>query len=153
MLRRSDKSVAPSGSGPAPYLDINQMVAVARAESCDAVHPGYGFLSESGQFGRACADSGLYSSGHPRNGIDTESLAGFGPPAMMANDNDLIAQALGADVRAVVRPGTSLPTSSAKPPSGTSTRWLSHDIQPQESETSDINDISLNTLLDKRHVT
>ena len=58
-VRRVDKSVALSGSGAAPYLDIGQMIAVAREESCDAVHPGYGFLSENAAFGRACADSGL----------------------------------------------------------------------------------------------
>src|SRR5271154_79566 len=58
-VRRVDKSVALSGSGAAPYLDIGQMIAVAREESCDAAHPGYGFLSENAQFGRACADSGL----------------------------------------------------------------------------------------------
>ncbi len=58
-VRRVDKSVALSGSGAAPYLDIGQMIAVAREESCDAVHPGYGFLSENAEFGRACADSGL----------------------------------------------------------------------------------------------
>jgi acetyl/propionyl-CoA carboxylase alpha subunit len=58
-VRRVDKSMALSGSGAAPYLDISQMITVARDESCDAVHPGYGFLSENAEFGRACADSGL----------------------------------------------------------------------------------------------
>lgn len=47
------------GSGPAAYLDAQALVSAAVAQGCDAVHPGYGFLSESAGFARACADAGL----------------------------------------------------------------------------------------------
>ena len=58
-IRKTDAAVGLTGSGPVAYLDIDQMVAVARDAGADAVHPGYGFLSENAAFARACAAAGL----------------------------------------------------------------------------------------------
>src|SRR5690606_2488125 len=54
-----DRAVALQGTGPRAYLDIEQLLRVAREEGCDAVHPGYGFLSESAVFAERCAEAGI----------------------------------------------------------------------------------------------
>ena len=41
------------------YLDVDAVIAAAEATGCEAVHPGYGLLSERPDFARACADAGL----------------------------------------------------------------------------------------------
>ncbi|MBI5132349.1 MAG: acetyl-CoA carboxylase biotin carboxylase subunit [Rhodopseudomonas palustris] len=41
------------------YLNIERIIAAARQTGAEAVHPGYGFLSESAEFAQACADAGL----------------------------------------------------------------------------------------------
>jgi acetyl/propionyl-CoA carboxylase alpha subunit/acetyl-CoA carboxylase carboxyltransferase component len=57
--RMADAAVALRGAGPAAYLDMAQIAARAREAGCDAVHPGYGFLSENAAFARLCAAAGL----------------------------------------------------------------------------------------------
>ena len=41
------------------YLDIEGIVTIAKEKGCDAIHPGYGFLSENPEFARACAREGI----------------------------------------------------------------------------------------------
>jgi acetyl/propionyl-CoA carboxylase alpha subunit len=57
--RKADSAHALDGDGPAAYLDAAALIAAARETGCDAIHPGYGFLSERGDFAQACLDSGL----------------------------------------------------------------------------------------------
>ena len=48
------------GKGPvAAYLDIDGIVTMAKEKGVDAIHPGYGFLSENADFARACAKAGI----------------------------------------------------------------------------------------------
>ena len=68
--RMTDDAVALEGIGVAPYLDIAQLVKAAKDSGCDAVHPGYGFLAESGDFARACIEAGLVFVGPSPEQLD-----------------------------------------------------------------------------------
>ena len=57
--RKADQAVALAGRGPAAYLDMDQLIAIAREQGCAAIHPGYGFLAENTEFARRCQDAGL----------------------------------------------------------------------------------------------
>lgn len=60
--------------GPAPvnesYLVIDNIIKAAKDTGADAVHPGYGFLSENAAFSQACADAGIIFVGPPEKAID-----------------------------------------------------------------------------------
>jgi acetyl/propionyl-CoA carboxylase alpha subunit len=55
----ADEAHALNASGPAAYIDVAAILAAAQATGCDAVHPGYGFLSERADFAQACAEAGI----------------------------------------------------------------------------------------------
>ena len=61
------------GASPAAesYLSVNALLEAARKTGADAVHPGYGFLSENAGFARACVDAGLVFIGPSASAIES----------------------------------------------------------------------------------
>lgn len=57
--RKADLALPLTGRGVAAYLDMDQLIAIAREQGCTAIHPGYGFLAENAEFARRCQATGL----------------------------------------------------------------------------------------------
>ena len=90
-----------TGKGPVEaYLDIAGIVALAKDKGVDAVHPGYGFLSENPAFARACEKAGI-------------AFIGPTPDLLDLLGDKTAARRLAASVGVPVLPGTEKPVRSA----------------------------------------
>lgn len=58
-LRKADEAHPLNAQGATAYLDGEQLLAIAHATHCNAIHPGYGFLSENAAFARRCQEEGF----------------------------------------------------------------------------------------------
>jgi 3-methylcrotonyl-CoA carboxylase alpha subunit len=118
-VREADEAVR---IGPPPaaesYLDIQAIVRAARAIHAEAVHPGYGFLSENEDFAQACLDAGLVFVGPPpaaiaamgSKSVAKASVRAAGVPVLAGYDGErqdldyLEARALEAGLPLIVKP-------------------------------------------------
>src|SRR5881296_2986424 len=73
-VRHVDTARPLRGRGPRAYLDVEQLLAVALETGCDAVHPGYGFLSEQASFAPRCGVPVLRGTSRP---TDLEEARAF----------------------------------------------------------------------------
>src|SRR5690606_11580689 len=80
------------GAGTSPvdaYLDVADIIRIAKAAQVDAIHPGYGFLSENPEFAEACAKAGII-------------FVGPTPEVMRRLGNKVMARELAASARGPV---------------------------------------------------
>ncbi len=107
--RLADRTICLGPPPPAAsYLSIGAVVAAAAATGCDAIHPGYGFLSENPGLARACAAAGLVFIGPPAAQLELagdklaarEQAAAAGLPVLPGGEVTTAAQAqsLAADI-------------------------------------------------------
>ncbi len=100
-VRAADEAFALGGDTPATsYLDAGKILAVAAKSGADAVHPGYGFLSENADFAQAVLDAGLTWIGPP-------------PQAIRDLGDKVAARKIAQRAGAPLVPGTADPVSSA----------------------------------------
>jgi len=83
---KADSAIALSGRGVKAYLDIQQIIDIAKNNNCDAVHPGYGFLSENAQFSQQCGANNLIFIGAASEIL--ESLGNKAQARQLAADAD-----------------------------------------------------------------
>jgi pyruvate carboxylase len=69
---KADESyrIGPEDEPLKPYLDIDEIIKLAKAKNVDAIHPGYGFLSENANFARACEANGIIWVGPSAEAMD-----------------------------------------------------------------------------------
>ena len=90
------------GKGPVgAYLDIESIVALAKAKGVDMIHPGYGFLSENAKFAAACAEAGI-------------QFVGPKPELLDLMGDKVAARALTQKLKIPTLPGTEDPVSDRK---------------------------------------
>ncbi len=96
-VKKADESYCIGSEPVASYLNIYALVDLAAATGCDAIHPGYGFLSENAQFARACKERGIIFIGPDaevihRMGDKTEArkaMIAAGIPVTPGSDGNL----------------------------------------------------------------
>ncbi len=96
-VRAADEAYQIPGRGARAYLDIEAVIAAAKATGCDALHPGYGFLSENAALARRCAEEGIV-------------FVGPSPDALELFGDKVHAKALARHCGLPVIEGTSGPT-------------------------------------------
>lgn len=101
FVRMADEAFALGGQTSAEsYLNIEKVIAAAKAAGADAIHPGYGFLSENADFAEAVIDAGI-------------TWIGPSPQAIRSLGDKVTARNIAKSVDAPLTPGTDHPVADA----------------------------------------
>ena len=100
----------PGSTAAETYLRVDALMAAARSSGADAVHPGYGFLSEDATFARTCVETGLVFVGPP-------------PDVIEAMGSKLAAKATMAAAGIPVLPTVQIPVTGGAPDAATQLGW------------------------------
>ncbi len=96
-VKKADEAYAIVGDVIQAYLDYKKIVALAKEHECDAIHPGYGFLSESAEFARYCEEQGVIFIGPKAKHIELfgdkiaskNAMKAVGVPVLEGNDEPI----------------------------------------------------------------
>lgn len=113
-VRKSDECYPLVGNPIEAYLNYERIIQLAKKANCDAIHPGYGFLSESSEFAQACEKEGIIfigpkaehialfgdkmASKEAMKSIGVPVLEGINTPILNVKDGEKIAKDIGFPV-------------------------------------------------------
>src|SRR3989339_126498 len=105
-VKKADECYPIMGDALQAYLDYDRIITLALKAGCDAIHPGYGFLSENAEFAQACEDRGLIFIGPKPAHIalfgdkmaSKVAMKAIGVPVLEGTDEPVIDKAEGARV-------------------------------------------------------
>ncbi len=113
-VRKADECYPIMGDLIQAYLDYDKIISIAKKADCDAIHPGYGFLSENADFARACEANGIIFIGPKPDHIElfgdkmaskvamkkvgVPVLEGTDEPIVSINEGEKIAREIGFPV-------------------------------------------------------
>ncbi|MDO9265675.1 MAG: biotin carboxylase N-terminal domain-containing protein, partial [Sulfurimonas sp.] len=109
-VKKADECYPIMGDALQAYLDYDRIITLALKAGCDAIHPGYGFLSENAEFAQACEDRGLIFIGPKPAHIalfgdkmaSKVAMKAIGVPVLEGTDEPVVDKAEGAKVAAQI---------------------------------------------------
>ncbi len=109
-VRKADECYPIMGDPVKAYLDYDVIISIAKKASCDAIHPGYGFLSENADFARACEKNGIIFIGPKPEHIDLfgdkmaskVAMKAVGVPVLEGTDEPIEDKKVGAKIAAQI---------------------------------------------------
>ena len=109
-VRKADECYPIMGDPLQAYLDYDRIIALALKANCDAIHPGYGFLSENADFAQACGDNGIIFIGPKPEHIalfgdkmaSKVAMKQIGVPVLEGTDEPVIDKKEGAKIAAQI---------------------------------------------------
>ena len=105
-VRKADECFPIMGNPVQAYLEYDTIINIAKKANCDAIHPGYGFLSENADFAQACTDNGIIFIGPKPEHIalfgdkmaSKVAMKAVGVPVLEGTDEPIIDKKEGAEI-------------------------------------------------------